>query len=91
MDLNKQRHPLGTKREKLKFAFFPVLINGKWHWLKNYIAIQVYQEFEYEYEELHSEGIIFDTYRKTDEIGWTWRTIDKKLIEITEEDVQNLY
>lgn len=72
---------VGDRRERTRFAVFPRKIGNQIVWFEKYIAIQEYIEFIYQSEEVVSEGIFTETYRKTYETGYRWSTIDKKLIK----------
>lgn len=74
----KPQPKLGDKKEKTKFALFPVKVENKWIWLEKYISIYEYKSWLYTYEEVVSSGILYEKY--ITRVGETesWRRIGRK-------------
>lgn len=68
---SKQKHEIGTTREKVRFAFFPVTINSRLIWFIRYKAIQKYTETTLETDFWSEEEY---------ETVYSWVTIERKLI-----------
>ncbi len=71
---------IGDRKEEVWFAIFPRKCGDKWVWWEDYIAVYEYQQYWTTYEEVVSEGFIFETVRERDVKVKDWRIIERKEI-----------
>lgn len=68
-NMKKQKHEVGTRKEVTRFAFFPMIIESRFVWLKRYKAIRVYKQYRY-WEEWDNEYVFY----------CQWETVERKII-----------
>lgn len=71
---------LGDKKQKIRFAVFPTLVEDKWLWWEKYIQTYEFREYYYEYDVVVSEGLIYEKYYTDIAKAEGWRKIERKLI-----------
>lgn len=64
----KAKHEVGSKREKVKFAFFPVIIESRLKWLVKYKSIQKYVK-----------EVIWDDFDYCYNNEYYWLEVERKL------------
>lgn len=71
---------IGDKKQKIRFAVFPVKINNTWIWLEKYISNYEFKMVHYSYEEDVADLIVtmFTVTRYTDYLEWCF--INRELI-----------
>ncbi len=73
-------HPIvGDRKTKIKFALFPIKVEGFWIWLEKYIADYEYQTIEYDFDEVVSSGLFTEKYRTVTREYNTWKIVDRRL------------
>jgi hypothetical protein len=60
---------LGDRKEVVRFAIFPIIVESRFIWLKRYKAIKEYQEW------FEQDFILNDCYMVRE-----WQTVERKLI-----------
>jgi len=76
----KQEPTLGDKKEKIKFALFPVKINDVFIWFEKYIQVYEYKTYYYSHDVVVSGGIFTEKYYTDLVQAVGWKKTDKKLI-----------
>lgn len=70
---------LGDRRERRRFAIFPVKIHGEWIWWEKYLVIQERKEIMVRQERVVDSGIIFEKYAVVYEPEEWWIKIGRRL------------
>lgn len=68
MTHSKQKHEIGTRKEVIRFAIFPMIIESRFVWLRKYKAVRAYKQFAY-WEEWDNEYVFY----------CKWETIERKI------------
>lgn len=68
MTHRKAKHEIGARKEVIRFAIFPIIIESRFVWLRRYKAVRAYKQFCY-WEEWDNE---YECYCK-------WETVERKI------------
>lgn len=67
--MRKPKHKIGSRKEVNRFAFFPMIIESRFVWLRRYKAIRVYKQRAY-WEDWDNDYTFY----------CQWETVERKII-----------
>lgn len=69
MTHSKQRHEIGTRKEVVRFAIFPMIIESRFVWLRWYIQVKEYK-LEFGWDDWN-----YEYYKE-----YYWKNVERKIL-----------